>query len=121
MARTGVDERGFEAVRRIRETQSDVPLATFKATVREQFYMLLLDAEGALAAIPSMLPAETDLRLNAFDLIRQVLEARGTLSAEDRRRLQHVSRLFGIDERVVKAASLGVASSTRAQPQAKAS
>ncbi len=59
MARTGVDERGFEAVRRIRETQSDVPLATFKATVREQFYMLLLDAEGALAAIPSMLPAET--------------------------------------------------------------
>ena len=57
-ARAAVDERGFEAVRRIRQAHSNVSLSEFKAMVREQFYMLLLDSETALAAIPAMLPAE---------------------------------------------------------------
>ena len=69
MGRAAVDERGFEAVRRIRETFSDVPLSVFKATVREQFYMLLIDPEAALAAIPSMLPDDPETRRKAFDLI----------------------------------------------------
>ena len=43
MARAAVDERGFEAVRRIRRTHGDMPLSDFKALVREQFYMLLID------------------------------------------------------------------------------
>ena len=37
MGRAAVDERGFETVRRIRQRFSDVSLAVFKATVREQF------------------------------------------------------------------------------------
>src|SRR5262249_58108399 len=57
LARGGVDERGFEALRRIRRAHGDMTLATFKALAREQFYMLLMDTEAALAAIPSMLPA----------------------------------------------------------------
>jgi hypothetical protein len=99
MARSAVDERGFEMVRRIRETESDVPLSAFKATVRKQFYMLLLDTEGALAAIPSMLPDDSRARLKAFDLIKQVLRARGPYSEQDRERLQQIARLFGADER----------------------
>jgi hypothetical protein len=102
MARSAVDERGFEMVRRIRETESDVPLAAFKAMVREQFYMLLLDTEAALAAIPSMLPGDPQSRLRAFDLIKQVLSARGPLSPEDHEHLQQVARLFGADERPLK-------------------
>jgi hypothetical protein len=98
MARSVVDARGFETVRRIRETESDVPLAAFKAMVREQFYMLLLDTEGALAAIPSMLPDDSRSRRKAFDLIKQVLRARGSSSQQDRERLQQVGRLFGVDE-----------------------
>ncbi len=35
-----------------------MPLPAFKALVREQFNMLLIDPEAALAAIPSMLPAD---------------------------------------------------------------
>ena len=46
MGRAAVDERGFETVRRIRQAFSDVPLAVFKATVREQFSMLLIDTEA---------------------------------------------------------------------------
>ena len=94
MARSVVDARGFETVRRIRGTESDVPLATFKAMVREQFYMLLLDTEGALAAIPSMLPPDAQTRAAAFELVKQALGARGEFSAEDRRRMNEVAQLL---------------------------
>ncbi len=77
---------------------ADVPLPAFKALVREQFYMLLLDQEAALAALPSMLPSDAETRLEAFDLIGQVLAARGELSEEDKNRLGEVARLFGVDE-----------------------
>jgi hypothetical protein len=48
MDRTAVDERGFEVVRRIRKALSDLTLSAFKATVRDQFDMPLIDTEGAL-------------------------------------------------------------------------
>ena len=37
-------------------TQGLLPLAEFKHKLREQFFMLLLDEEGAVNAIPAMLP-----------------------------------------------------------------
>jgi hypothetical protein len=98
MARAAVDERGFEAVRRIRQTHSDLPLSAFKALVREQFNMLLVDPEAALAAIPSMLPPDSETRFKAFDLIKQVLSARGEMSAEDKKRMGEVAGLFGVNE-----------------------
>ena len=100
MGRAAVDERGFEALRRIREKYTNITLTEFKAIVREQFYMLLLDTEGALSAIPSMLPPEPEIRQKAFDLIRDVLSARGELSADDRERLQRITRLFGKEDRL---------------------
>lgn len=75
--RAAVDERGFEALRRIRQSQSDVPLSAFKATVREQFDMLSIEPEAAVAAIPAMLPPDAATRQKAFDLICEVLSARG--------------------------------------------
>ena len=97
MARRAIDERGFETARRIRQSHGDIPLADFKALVREQFYMLLVDENAALAAIPSMLPSAPEKRASAFDVIRQVLDARGELSSEDKERLQKVAQLFGLD------------------------
>jgi hypothetical protein len=98
MPRAAIDERGAEALRRIRETHTDLTLSAFKALVREQFNMLLIDQAAALAAIPSMLPPDTDTRVKAFDLIRQVLAARGAFSAEENARLSEIARLFGIDQ-----------------------
>src|SRR5262249_37876339 len=49
--RAAVDERGFEALRRIRRAHGDMPLSAFKALVREQFYLLVLDTDAALAAL----------------------------------------------------------------------
>jgi hypothetical protein len=119
MARGGVDERGFEAVRRIRRTYGDMPLSVFKASVREQFNMLLLDREAALAALPSMLPPDAETRREAFDVVKQILTAPGELSAEDRKRLEIIARLFGVD--AGSAPSLTLVPSEDAHVQAKAS
>src|SRR5262249_61439466 len=109
----------FEAVRRIRQTHSDLSLAAFKALVREQFFMLLIDSDAALAAIPAMIPAEAENRLEAFDLIKQVLSARGGFSAEDHGRIERVARLFGVGERTSAAPDLG--GGTPFRPEARAS
>ncbi len=97
MARNVVDERGFALVNRIRHAQSDISLSDFKAIVREQFCMLLIDSEQALAAIPAMLPADAVKRQQAFELVTQVLGARGEYSSEDNERIQRLRQLFGLD------------------------
>ena len=118
MTRAGIDERGFEAMRRIRETHSELSLPAFKALVREQFNMLLIDQAAALAALPSMLPADAETRRTAFGLIKQVLTARGELSAQDESRLQEVARLFGLEEGGTAPIPFRP---TRQEPQARAS
>ncbi|MGN6747982.1 MAG: DUF3141 domain-containing protein [Xanthobacteraceae bacterium] len=100
LGRAAVDERGFERLQRIRDEYADISLTEFKRIVREQFYMLLLDSEGALAAIPSMMPADPEIRQRAIDLIKDVLSAAGDLSTDDRERLQRIGRLLGKEDRL---------------------
>jgi pimeloyl-ACP methyl ester carboxylesterase len=97
MGRTAFDERAFELSRRLREAHTDISLADFKALVREQFTILLIDEDAALAAIPSMLPADQDLKAKAYSVISQVLAARGELSSEDKKRMKRIAQLFGVD------------------------
>jgi hypothetical protein len=97
MPRAALDERGFEMTRRIRRTYNDIPLSVFKELVREQYLMLLIDPDAALAAIPAMLPAEDETRGKAFNLIKQVMAARGAFSAADMERMLHIARLFSIE------------------------
>jgi pimeloyl-ACP methyl ester carboxylesterase len=110
MQRQAIDERGFEMARRIRHAHGEISLAEFKMLVREQFNMLLIDQDAALAALPDMLPAEPEVRRNAFNLITQVLSARGDLSDQDRERLDEIERLFGVADKA----------RTRARPQSAA-
>jgi hypothetical protein len=121
MDRKAVDERSFEALRRIRQSLSDVPLSAFKATVREQFDMLSIDPEAALAAIPAMLPAELATRQKAFDLICEVLSARGWHSSEDLKRIRRVGALFDVDGQLRANANLAIATDFHGEPQARAS
>jgi pimeloyl-ACP methyl ester carboxylesterase len=111
MARGAIDERGFEMVRRIRHSQSQMPqlsLSEFKALLREQYFMLLVDEESALAAIPSMLPADRDVCLKALDLVKQVLSARGEIAGEAAQRLKRIHQLFCFDRDPVAIASPAV-------------
>ena len=83
--------------------------------------MLLIDREAALAAIPSMLPDDSDTRQKAFDLICQVLTARGEISAQDQERIQRVSRLFRVDDQSQVTNKVTVISENQKELQAKAS
>ena len=101
VGRGAADERGFEAVRRFRDEQVQMPglpLSEFKALVREQFFMLLLDQEAALSAIPTMLPSDKEARHKAFETLKHALSARGQLDAEDQKRLSRVAAMFQLDE-----------------------
>ena len=101
IGRAAVDERGFEIVRRIRrehEGARALPLPQFKVLLRDQFYMLLIDQEAALAAIPAMLPEDLALRRQAFQTITRILSAAGPPNDEDQRRLARTAEWFGLKE-----------------------
>jgi hypothetical protein len=108
IGRAAVDERGFEIVRQIRREQESktLPLPEFKQLLREQFFMLLLDQEAALAAIPRMLPQDVALRRQAFEAITRIANARGPLNDEDQKRLARIAGLFELKEDASDAANV---------------
>jgi hypothetical protein len=106
MPRGAVDERGFELVRHIRRTHGDMPLSEFKALVREQYLILLIDQDAALAAIPAMLPAEPEIRKTAVDVLNQVLSVRGPMSGDVGDRMQRIKRLFADADRKIAAPTI---------------
>jgi hypothetical protein len=107
MVRGMVDERSLEALRRARASDagSRLTLAQFKTMVREQFFMLLLEPDASLAAIPKLLPQKVEERRAGLAVIRDVLSASAEISGEVAKRLDRVTQLFGLT----------------AEPQAKAS
>ena len=101
MARGAVDERGFEMIRRIRERARRMPqpaLAEFKALVREQFFMLLIDPEAALAAIPVAAAGRLrETRAKALRRDRAGPDARAARSAaRTASGWREIARLFGV-------------------------
>ncbi|MCU0808514.1 MAG: DUF3141 domain-containing protein, partial [Candidatus Contendobacter sp.] len=94
LAGPGVDERAFEVLRQMRAEHGGLTLEEFKQTLREQFFALLLDRDGALAAIPQMLPADASARAEALDKIRQVASAAGEITGERAERLARIEKLF---------------------------
>jgi hypothetical protein len=82
------DERGLAMLRRIRDEHGqDLTLAAFKQLVREQFLMLVLDEERAVAAIPTMLAADPQGAGEAVRGLRRLFAAVGPESDAGRSRL----------------------------------
>jgi len=101
MARGTVDERNFEAVQRLRLSQpvaERTSLAAFKALIREQFFMLIIDEEKALAAIPEMLPESIEERRKIFEALSGIVGARGALPDDVQMRLDRVAGLFRLGD-----------------------
>jgi len=119
-ARGMVDERSLEALRRLRKEDESarMTLTEFKMLVREQFFMLLIDREAALAAIPKLLPDSMDTRRGVFAAIQEVLSATAGISGEVAKRLKQVAELFGIDPTEIPDRPSNV---TPLDPKAKAS
>ena len=100
MARGSADERGLAALRGLRAIEDDKPrptLSEFKALVRAQYYMLLIDQEATLAAIPDLLPRDHEARRKGFAALRRVLSAAGDLTGETAQRLERVAELFAVE------------------------
>jgi hypothetical protein len=62
--------------------------------VKEQYLILLTDAERAIAALPKLLPDDRRECEEALALVRRVLATRGGLPAESRRRLERIEAIF---------------------------
>jgi len=92
-----VDERGFAALKQISAelpAAKRVGLVRFKEIVKEQYLMLLLDAELAIAALPKLLSGNRRQCEEALALVRRVLATRGALPEEGRRRLERIEAMF---------------------------
>ena len=94
MAGTGVDERAFNVLRRIRAENGSMTLAEFKQTLREQYFCLLLDPEAALAAIPDMVSADPAARPKALEAIKRTVSAAGEVTGARAERLAQIEKLF---------------------------
>jgi hypothetical protein len=93
-----VDERGFAA---LKEVSAALPaakrlgFARLKEVVREQFLILLLDEERAIAALPKLLPENRKEREAGLAAVQRIAAARGALPTEASRRLTRIEALFG--------------------------
>jgi hypothetical protein len=95
MAGSDVDERAFNQLRQLRAAHDDLTLEQFKRMLREQFFVLTLDPEGALAAIPKMVSADAGARGEALAAVRAVVSAAGELRGERARRLARIETILG--------------------------
>jgi pimeloyl-ACP methyl ester carboxylesterase len=121
--RGAVDERSLAALRRMRavsEAARKMTVAEFKAMVREQFFMLLIDQEAALAAIPGLLPKDMNVRRKALAMLRETLSAAGEIRGEVADRLQQVAGIFGV-EKAADAKVVSIPSATKLEGTKKAS
>jgi len=92
-----VDERGFTALKQISAelpAAKRIGLTRFKEIVKDQYLILLMDPERAIAALPKLLPDNRRQCDEALALVRRVLAARGALPEEGRRRLQRIEAIF---------------------------
>ncbi|MDR5867066.1 DUF3141 domain-containing protein [Halomonas koreensis] len=90
------DGRNFQRLRASRaELEPDLRLADFKDLVREQFFILELDREAALAAIPELLAGQSAAEIDAhLAHIEHVLAASGDLGDHAAQRFAGIRRLF---------------------------
>jgi hypothetical protein len=94
MAGLGADERMFNTLRQIRTENEGLTLQAFKQTVREQYFKLQLDCDGALAAIPKMLSADPAQRTRILDALHRTVRATGEVTGERAERVAQIDKLF---------------------------
>ena len=90
-----VDERGFNLMRELREEAgSGQSLEAFKELVREQFFMLMIDEQRAVDAIPEMLARDPALASRMTGKWRRVIDAVGIQGAEAKARLAEMEAVI---------------------------
>jgi hypothetical protein len=91
-----LDVRGFRMAEQIRDQYlagAPLPGPQRRQLVKEQFFLLLLDEPGALAALPRMLPSD-EQRTLVLEAVRRILSAAGDLSEARRARIARVEEIL---------------------------
>jgi pimeloyl-ACP methyl ester carboxylesterase len=94
-----VDSRGFHMMQRVREEYEHyfggegLNAAVRRQLFRDQYFMLLVDEERALAALPKLVP-QTAEREAALEMVRRVLTAKGELAPARKQRLARLEALL---------------------------
>jgi len=94
------DERPFNLLRRmLKETSPEaVPsLAALKAAVKRQAFVLALDEERAIAALPGLAP-DMQTRRRGYEAARKIVRARGEPTPRQMERLRRLANLLGLDQ-----------------------
>jgi hypothetical protein len=89
-----IDDRTFDALRKLLLAHPEVSPAEFMAAVREQWAILAVDERAAIEALPQLLPAEATARRALSDLLEATVAATGKFNAEGQRRLSEVRHLL---------------------------
>jgi hypothetical protein len=98
MPARAVDERGFEMLRRIRaEHGAQKTLAEFKQDLREQYFLLRLDEERAIALIPKLLEGHEAKWPTILEDVRRIVTAARPLGEAGKGRLARLEQLVTFD------------------------
>ena len=93
------DERPYNLARRMideRSPQARPSLAELKAAVKRQAFLLALDEERAVAALPKLLP-EGPSRREALEGARLVAGAGGPVTEDQEGRFRRIERVLGLE------------------------
>jgi hypothetical protein len=94
-----LDERPYNLARRMideRSPQARPSLDELKAAVKRQAFVLALDEERAVAALPKLLP-EGQPRREALEGARLVAGAGGPLTEDQEGRFRRIERVLGLE------------------------
>ncbi len=93
MPEGAADQTRFEVLQRLREgDQGD--LEDFKTLVRDQFCMLVVDEEAAIAALPTLLSGGSDQIEQALEAVRLVASTGGEPTGEVAKRFGQIEAIF---------------------------
>jgi len=95
-----VDERGFQMLRKIgkeRREGEQISLDRFREILKEQVFLMELDRERALAALPKLVPTEQSRR-TVVEAAQQLLDVRGTPHPDEVARLHQIKLLLGLEK-----------------------
>jgi hypothetical protein len=95
-----VDERGFRMLRRIgkeRREGDQISLDRFREILKEQVFLMELDRERALAALPKLVPTEQSRRA-VVKAAQQLLDVHGTPHRDEVARLHQIKLLLDLEK-----------------------